>query len=78
MIHVFPWAGFFRKFNLSFMKQFFILKTYILHCSMKFCSKAFRQQPIKYMVAPRKYNASVVEFDGSGQPPPMMPSSQDY
>ena len=45
---------------------------------MKFCPKDFSQQPIKYMVVPSKYNDSVVEFDGSGQPPPLLPSSQDY
>ena len=46
---------------------------------MKLCSKAFSQQPINSMVAPRDYDASVVEFVGSGQPPPLMPSSQlDY
>ena len=45
---------------------------------MKLCSKAFIQQSIKYMVAPRKSNASVVEFYGSGQLPPLLPQSQDY
>ena len=45
---------------------------------MKLCFKDFSQQPIKYMVAPSEYNASVVEFDGSGQPPPILPLSQDY
>ena len=43
---------------------------------MKLCSKAFSQKPIKYMVAPRNYNASVVEFVGNGQPPPLLTSSQ--
>ena len=37
---------------------------------MKLCSKVFSQQSIKYMVAPIKYNTSVVEFYGSVQPPP--------
>ena len=41
---------------------------------MELCSKTFIQQPMKSMVAPNEYNASVVEFDGSGQPTPMMPS----
>ena len=45
--------------------------------SMKLCSKAFIQQSIKYMVAPRKSNASVVEFYGSGQPPPLLTLSKD-
>ena len=40
--------------------------------------KAFSQQPIKYMVAPIKTNASVVEFDVNGQPSPLLSSSQDY
>ena len=44
---------------------------------MKLCSKDFSHQPMKSMVAPRETNDSVVEFDGTGQPPPMMPSSQD-
>ena len=35
---------------------------------MKLYSKAFSQQSIKSMIVPRKYNASIVEFDGSGQP----------
>ena len=29
------------------------------------------------MVAPSKYNAYIVEFDGSGEPPPLLPPSQD-
>ena len=40
---------------------------------MKLCSKDFSQQPIKSMVAPRKTNASVVEFVGSGKPPSLLP-----
>ena len=43
---------------------------------MKLCFKAFSQQAIKYMVAPIDSNASVVEFFGSGQPPPLLLSSQ--
>ena len=43
---------------------------------MELYSKAFIQQPIKYMVAPSDYNTAVVEFDGSGQPPLFLPSSQ--
>ena len=45
---------------------------------MKLCSKAFSQQSIKSMVSPIKSNAYVVEFDGSGQPSLLLPSSQDY
>ena len=46
---------------------------------MKLCSKAFIQQTIKYIVAPIYSNAAVFEFDGSGQPPPLLPSPQlDY
>ena len=40
---------------------------------MKFCSKASRQEPMKYMVAPSETNAYVVEFDGIGHPPPLLP-----
>ena len=40
------------------------------------CSKAFIQQPIKYMVTPSKSNSCVVEVVGSGKPPPMLPYSQ--
>ena len=43
---------------------------------MVLCFKAFRQQPMKSMVAPNKKNTSVVEFDGSGKPPPLLLSSQ--
>ena len=43
---------------------------------MKLFSMPFNQQPIKSMVAPRNYNAAVVEFVDSGQPPPLLPSSQ--
>ena len=50
-----------------------------MHKYNKLYYKAFSQQPIKYMVAPINYNADVVEFVGSGQQPPLMPSSQlDY
>ena len=59
-----------------FWNSFFILKTYILQHSITLCSKAFSQQPTKYMVAPRKTDYSVVEFDGSGKRPPILPSSQ--
>ena len=38
---------------------------------MKLCSKALSQKPITYMVAPSDYNAAVVEFDVSVQPPPL-------
>ena len=58
-----------------FWNNLFILKTYILKRYFKLCSKDFSQQPMKYMVAPSKTNYSVVEFDGSGQPPPLLPLS---
>ena len=45
---------------------------------MKLCSKYFRQQPIKYMVALIDYNAAVVEFVCIGQPPPLLPLCQLY
>ena len=45
---------------------------------MKFCSEAFIQQPMKYMVLLSENNASVVEFGGCGKPPPLLPSSQYY
>ena len=41
---------------------------------MKLFRKAFNQKTIKYMVALSDYNASVVEFVGSVQPQPLMPS----
>ena len=44
---------------------------------MKLCSKAFIQQPMKYMVAPSDSNAFVVEFVGNGQTPPLLPSHLD-
>ena len=40
---------------------------------MKLCSKYFSQQPMKYMVAPSDYNADVIEFVSSGQPPSLLP-----
>ena len=43
---------------------------------MTLCFKAFSQQQMKSMVAPIKTSASAVESDGSGQPPPLLPSSQ--
>ena len=73
MICVFLWNGLFRKFKWDFLKQFSILKAYISQCSMKFCSKAFSQQSLKYMVSPRKSNDYVVEFYDSGQPPQLLP-----
>ena len=45
---------------------------------MKFYSKTFSQQPMKSMIVPSKTNDSVVEFDVSGKPPPLLPSPQYY
>ena len=45
---------------------------YKWQCSKKLCSNASSQQPIKSMVAPRDYNASVVEYFGGGKPPPLL------
>ena len=53
LICVFLWNKLFRNFNWDFWNNLFILKLYILQSSMKLCSKAFIQQPIKYMVVPR-------------------------
>ena len=55
-----------------FWNNLFILKTYIWQRSMKKNYKAFRQQPMKYMVAPIKTNNYFAEFDGSGQLPPLL------
>ena len=63
--------------NGIFWNNLFILNTYILQRYSILCSKAFSQQPMKYMVAPNKTNASVVEYYGSGEPPLLLPSSQD-
>ena len=42
---------------------------------MKLFPKYYMQQSMKYMVVPSEYNDSVVEFDGSGKSPPLLPSS---
>ena len=63
---------------MGFSENKLKLKAYILQHPIKLCSYAFSQQSIKYMVAPIKSNASIVEFDGSGQHQPLLPSSQDY
>ena len=43
---------------------------------MKLCSKDFIQPPIKSIVVLNDSNADIVEVVGSGQPPPLLPSSQ--
>ena len=67
----------FKEVQLGFSGKMFISKTYILQHSSTLCSKAFIQEPMKSMVEPSKNNASVVEFYGSRQPPPLLSSSQD-
>ena len=67
----------FRKFKWYFLKKDLILKTYILQRYSTLCSKDFSQKPMESMVAPIKTNDYIVEFDGSGQPPPMLTSSKD-
>ena len=44
---------------------------------MKWCSESFNQELMKSMDPLSETNSSVLEFDGSRQPPPLLLSSQD-
>ena len=59
-----------------FWNNYFMKSVYIWQSSMKLCSKDFIEQAIESMVVPSDSNYVVVEFVGSGQPPPLFPSSQ--
>ena len=72
------WLGLLGSSTEIFWKNYFMKWVYKWQRSKKLFSKAFSQQPIKYMVTPSHYNSSVVEVVGSGQPPPLLPSSQLY
>ena len=50
----------------------FVLNIMLYHVDMLWIIE--NHEPIKSMVVPSDSNASVVEFDGSGQPPPLLPS----